>query len=167
MSILDDPDMKEVVDEFCQESKVLLKELEGILDNLEDEPENAALLEEFGQKIDRIMGSAATLGADEIATFCELGKTIGYKSSQHPDQKVRDITVAILFDAVDLLKKMFSSIENKDSKDLKELNTDAFVSRLKWLSEKFKDIDRSSCDYTAGENEDQVDIDNLLESLGL
>lgn len=170
MSLLNDPSMKEVVDEFCDETNLLIDELEDILDSLEEDIEDSTLLETFGQKIDRIMGSAATLGADEIAKFCELGKIIGYKSSQAENLQLREMVVAILFDTIDLLRQMVSSIKTSEQALLKQINTEAFGSRLKWLSDKFKDIDRASVSYKEGqesEKQDQAQIDDIMKSLGL
>ncbi len=172
--MLNDPSMKEIVDEFCQESLELFDQLEDVLDELEDNPTDSAKLELFGQIIDRVMGAAQSIGATEIGTFCELGKVIGYKSSQTNDPQLLSIVVAILFDTVDLLRKMIENLQHKDSASLKNMNTQAFVKRLRWLSDKFKDIDRASCSFTeegvggdASDNMSQSSIDDLMDSLGL
>ena len=172
MSLLDDPSMKEIVDGFCEESNELLGQLEDALDILEDDPSNTAQLEQFGQIIDRVMGAAKSIGADEIATFCELGKVIGYKSSQTDDLPLLNVVVAVLFDAVDLLEKMVEKLQTGSEKQLEGLNTKAFVSRLNWLSSKFKDIERASVTYKkegvgAENNLSQNSIDDLMASLGL
>ncbi len=169
MNLLDDPSMKEIVDDFCNESKELFLELEDCLEKLEDDPNATVELEKFGQVIDRIMGAAKSVGADDIATFCELGKTIGYKSSQIKDTALLEVVVAILFDSVEILKKMISKIQTKEDHGLKTINTDAFATRLRWLADKFKNIERSSVSYKEEEAEvlDQSSIDDLMSSLGL
>jgi len=160
---------EEILKEFVEESRVNLSELENILEELEDDCLQISKYADFGQIIDRIMGAAKSIGAEEIGLFCELGKKIGYKASQIEDQKILTIVVAVLFDSIDLLKKMISSLEEGNNKILTQLNTQAFASRLKWVSEKFKHIERSSCDVEAGEDADlsQDNIDKLLESLDL
>jgi chemotaxis protein histidine kinase CheA len=169
MDILNDPSMKEVVVEFANESLGLFKKLEEHLENLEDNPTSGHNLENFGQIIDRVMGAARSIGATEIATFCELGKLIGYKSSQVKDVPLLNVVVAVLFDAVDLLTKMMEKIKTGDDTQLKGLNTEAFVTRLKWLSEKFKDIERASCTIKKDDKKtlSQNSIDDLMASLGL
>ena len=92
MSMLTDPDMKEVVDEFCEESDKIFLELESFLEDYEDEP-SGDILEKYGQTIDRVMGAAKSLEANMIGTYCELGKTISYKASQSDDQKLLDIVL--------------------------------------------------------------------------
>ena len=172
--ILKDPEMKEVIDDFCQETTELFEQLEEILEELEDDPSQSEKLETFGQIIDRVMGAAKSIGLTEIGAFCELGKTIGYKSSQVPDAALREVVVAILFDALDILGKQLHSLKNGDIKGMKQLNTDAFATRMKWLSSKFKNVQRASCvqenqkEVTKEEKEVQTqdEIDTLMKNLG-
>ena len=78
------------------------------------------------------------------------------------------VVVAILYDAIDLLGLMITKIKTGNSKVLKQLNTEAFGTRLKWLSNKFKDIDRASCSIEKDSKElDQESIDQLMQNLGL
>ena len=138
---------------------------------LEEDSSGAEELEKFGQIIDRVMGSAQTIGAEEISRFCELGKVIGYKSSQTTDLPLLNVVVAILFDAVDLLRGMVTSLQSGNSKTLNGLSTKAFATRLKWLSNKFQNIDRASVEsdvkYENNKKMSQSSIDDLMASLGL
>lgn len=170
MNLIDDPSMKEIVVDFCNESDSLVEELEEILSSLEEDIENHANFEKFGQIIDRIMGAAKSIGAKDIATLSELGKTIGYKSSQVNDTPLLEIVVAVLFDSLDIMKKLLSNLREGNKQNLQQINTKAFVTRLNWLSEKFKDIERSSVAYKNNNNNDQLSqnsIDDLLKTLGL
>ncbi|MBF0298074.1 MAG: hypothetical protein HQK51_05100 [Oligoflexia bacterium] len=174
MSLFDDPNVdKELIMDFCKETNDLIVELEKILAELEKNPSQKGMFGQFGQKIDRIMGASKSFGLDEVATFCELGKTIGYKADQTTDDKLLNVVVAILFDAVYLLSKMIAQVKTGNSHVLKNLNTKAFVTRLKWLSDKFKHIERGSCVLTKEEEAknksslDQSAIDDLMKSLGL
>ena len=167
MSILNDPSMKEIVADFCEEAKMLFDQLEQSLVLLESNPSNSKELERFGQVIDRIMGAAKSIGADEIATFCQLGKVIGYKSSQIIDVPLIEVVVAILFDSLEMLRKMVEALKAGNDKCMNKLNTKAFVTRLHWLSEKFKNIERSSCSIEVDGNLNQNSIDDLMKSLGL
>lgn len=164
MSILNDPSMKEIVDDFCTEAEGLFDQLEQSLELLEDNPNNSKELEKFGQIIDRIMGAAKSIGASEIALFCELGKVIGYKSSQVKEIPLIEVVVAILFDSILMLRKMVTALREGNDNSMKNLNTKAFATRLTWLSEKFKDIDRASCSV---DNLSQSSIDDIMQSLGL
>ena len=70
MELIDDP---EIIEDFCKEALGLFDELEEILEDLEEDleedPSEAGGLEKFGQIIDRVMGSAQTIGAEEISRF--------------------------------------------------------------------------------------------------
>ena len=176
--MLVDNSMKEIVAEFCKEGDQFLSQLEEILFSLEDDLTQVHQLEKFGQVIDRIMGAAKSLELHKIATMCELGKIIGYKSSQVSDQKMINIVVAVLFDAVEILKKMILSVEKMGDVNIEGISTSAFITRLKWLSEKFGHIERASVAIgNANENILKVNdgtttnvqdsIDDLLKQLGL
>ncbi len=166
--MFNDPSMKEIVNDFCDEADSLFDQLENSLTTIEEDPSNTKELEKFGQVIDRIMGAAKSIGASEIATFCELGKVIGYKSSQVTDVPLIEVVVAILFDSLHMLRKMNQSLREGSDKSMNKLNTKAFVTRLNWLSEKFKDIERASCAIeNTKANLSQNSIDELMKSLGL
>ena len=163
--MLNDPSMKEIVIDFCIEAESLFDQLETCLQHLEENPNSPKELEKFGQIIDRIMGAAKSIGADEVAIFCELGKIIGYKSSQIKEIPLIEVVVAILFDSLDVLRKMITAIKEGNDSSMKKINPKALVTRLNWLSAKFKDIDRSSCVIDG--NLSQNSIDDLMQSLGL
>jgi chemotaxis protein histidine kinase CheA len=163
--MLTDPSMREIVIDFCNESDDLFNQLEASLNILEANPLEHRELEKFGQVIDRIMGAAKSMGATEIAQFCELGKLIGYKGSQISEIPLLEVVVAILFDAIHMLRKMIKSVREGNDSSMKNLNTKAFATRLTWLSDKFKDIERSSCAVNG--NLKQESIDDLMASLGL
>ena len=165
MNIINDPSMKEIVIDFCEEANSLFDQLESALNLLEENPSATKELERFGQIIDRIMGAAKSIGATEIATFCELGKVIGYKSSQITEVPLLEVVVAILFDSLDMLRKMNQALRAGNDKCMANLNTKAFTTRLNWLSEKFKDVERASCAIEVNLN--QNSIDELMKSLGL
>ena len=165
MSLINDPSMKEIIVDFCNEAESLFDQLEQTLSLVEENPNQAKELEKFGQIIDRIMGAAKSIGAEEISTFCELGKVIGYKSSQIKDLPLIEIVVAVLFDSLHMLRQMNQSLREGHDKSMNKLNTKAFATRLTWLSNKFKDIDRASCTYEA--NLSQNSIDDLMKSLGM
>ncbi|MBP9680356.1 MAG: Hpt domain-containing protein [Bacteriovorax sp.] len=167
MSILNDPSMKEIIQDFCDEANSLFDQLEASLTLMEEDPSNTKELEKFGQIIDRIMGAAKSIGATEIATFCELGKVIGYKSSQIKDLPLIEVVVAVLFDSLHMLRQMNKSLLNGNETSMNNLNTNAFVTRLNWLSAKFKDIERASCAIDNNTNLNQNSIDELMKSLGL
>jgi chemotaxis protein histidine kinase CheA len=163
-----DAESSEILNEFCKESDMLLAKMCEILEELEDDNSQSKLYEKFGQLIDRIMGTAQTLGLTEIATFCELGKFIGYKSSQIQDKPLLNIVLAVLFDATDILKKMISEFSkspgapNAKSSEANKINRTAFLSRLKWINDKFNYLERKSIAY---EKVSETGTENKLEKI--
>lgn len=168
MSMLKDPDMAEVILDFCDESDKIYSEIEEILEDYEDEPDSKKL-EIFGQTIDRVMGAAKSIEAHQSGLYCELGKTISYKASQSDDKGLLDIVVAVLFDTVDILKSMNKNILIEKEERVDGVNLEAFATRLHWLADKLKDIKRSSVsvDESSGVDMNQKSIDDLLKDLGL
>lgn len=167
MSMLSDPEMEEIVIGFTEEADALYDQLMEILESYEDDPSQKKL-EEFGQVIDRVMGAAKSIEAHRTGNFCELGKTISYKASQSMDQELLNIVVAVLFDTVEILQKMNMKIIKEKTEELNDVNLDRFSTRLRWLSEKFQNIERASVAFeTDTGGADQKSIDELLASLGL
>ena len=171
MTTLEDPSMVEIIKDFCTESEEIFNELEEMLEDYEDQP-SPNILETFGQTIDRVMGAAKSIEATYMGSFCELGKTISYKASQSTDHDLLNIAVSILFDNLEILKEVNKKILNDKTEKVEIFNLEAFGTRLKWLSDKFKNIERSSIEVQnageiLGKAEDQKSIDDLLAELGL
>jgi hypothetical protein len=168
MSMLQDPEMAEIIEDFCKESEVIYNDLEAILEDYED-GQDSKKLEEFGQVIDRVMGAAKSVDADQTGLYCDLGKTISYKASQSMDKALLDIVVAVLFDTVEILQVMNKTIASDKIEKVSGINLEAFGTRLRWLADKFKDIQRSSVSIGADDTklDDQKSIDDLLADLGL
>ena len=164
MSMLKDKEMKEVVEEFCDESDKLCEQLLDHVDDLEEDPTNNEILELFGQKIDRIMGAAKSLEADKTGKLCELSKKIGYKASQSHDEALLTLVQATLADSVEILQTLIKSIRTEGVEKTDDINLSAFIKRLYWVTEKFKDIERASVS-TDEENMDQVEIDSFLKNM--
>jgi hypothetical protein len=110
-------------------------------------------LEEFGQKVDRIMGSAKTMemtcdNPDEfemIGRYAELCKVIGYKGSQIDNNaELVNVTVGLLFDATETLEKLIEMVGKDHTMERGQVISEPFLERLKWLSTQFSDDLRSS-----------------------
>ncbi len=142
---LNDPDMKEIVIEFCDESDELIEELRDTLDEFEDHPEKPEYLEKFGQTIDRIMGASKTLGLQDLGDLCQMGKIIGYKASQVGEQPLQEVSGGILFDLCDLVEVLLTNL--REGSESHDFNVEAFKGRLEWLAAKFKHIERASCAF--------------------
>jgi chemotaxis protein histidine kinase CheA len=157
-SFLKDPDMKEAVDEFLEESRTLIEECEEALDEFEDN-EDPKQFEVYGQKIDRIMGAAKSLGAEKTGAISEFGKSIGYKASQVQDSDLHQIVLAFLQDSNEVMTTLLDQIEKTQEESS---NLDRFIKRLEWLQDKFSHIERGS---VAAEDESVMSAEDLKKIL--
>lgn len=151
----------ELLLDFKKESQELLTNIEEIVDELSDNPEQKNKLEEFGQKIDRIMGAAKTFAefSDlgevvnkkiiQIGDYCELCKTASYKASQVNDISLVTVVVAFLSDGVE---KLISFVETIDviGAESSDLVNETFLNRLKWIQAKFDTSLRGSVEINKG-----------------
>lgn len=70
--------------DFSSESQELLLEMKECMSKFKEATDNH-YFEQYGQKVDRIMGAAFTLALNDIGNLARYGKEIGYKSSQITD----------------------------------------------------------------------------------
>ena len=160
--------MDEIIEEFCKESKALLEEAEGFLEAAEDGMDTKKNLENFGQRVDRIMGSAKTIAMvngsktlQSISLITELGKTIGYKGSQVSEEALHKIVVAFLFDATDALANLVDSLAAGEVDSETDYNT--ILERLRWISTKFD----PNLSATLKTHSPEEEVRELLKRLGL
>ncbi len=170
MLMYQDPSMKDILTDFCREGRKQITQLNEHLFNLEDDLTDKAQLEKFGQVIDGMMGAAKSLEIKILGTFCELGKAIGYKASQIEDEQLIAIVVAVLIDALGIIETLVGKLEKGETLEMKDISAEAFMTRLHWLSDKFKHIKRSSVALNEAKT-DPEDLNNsineLIKQLGL
>lgn len=138
----------EIIAEFRNESNPLLGELGGYVEELEefeggDFP--SATLENFAQRVDRIMGAAKTIGMTEpeheglqaMGKIAELCKYTCYQAAKLRLAALLPVFAAFLADAVEMLQELLDGIED-EARVQKARQTFAPVlqKRLEWLSQK-------------------------------
>lgn len=77
---------KEMQDEFVKEVKQIKAELQVTVDKLTANWKQPTLYAEYGQKIDRIYGTAATLGFMEFANYTKAMKDMCYMCSNSSNE---------------------------------------------------------------------------------
>lgn len=171
----------EILKEFQIESKTLIDQIMGILESCEGDFGQVKRLEEYGQVVDRVMGGAKSLamglsGVDsehfihKIGDYAALCKAVGYKASQIEDnQQFYDVAVAFLLDATEMLTEMIDKILEPRATNFKDLFTQTFLDRLKWISSQFGAEYRASVDVNKNKSKkmSQTEINELLQKLGL
>jgi len=166
--------------EFQKETLSLIKKMNLILEQCEDDLRLAPGLEEYGQLVDRIMGGSQSLVLgivassqvvkvlEQIGNYSGVCKAVGYKTSQLKDrQEFYDICIAFLMDATEVLETMATGILEENNK---YSFNQTFINRLKWVSEQFVGEFRSSVAVKQSDPEGrmkQFEIDELLKKLNL
>jgi hypothetical protein len=173
----------EILEDFKKESKTLLKEMNEILENIEDHFEMVLELEKYGQTVDRMMGGAKSLASNfpedfpeghflhQFGDYAALCKAVGYKASQiHGNQQFFNICVALLQDATDTLGKMLSALGTDKDLPISKVLSKTFLDRLKWVSNQFGTEIRATVASSQAEKAkkmSQGEIDSLLKKLGI
>jgi hypothetical protein len=102
----------EMLAAFEEEILMIKNELQPLVATLKTQYDKGELFEKFGQVIDRIYGTASTMGFMEMASYCRAVKSISYKCSQSDNMyakgKVKDICV----NAFGYLEKFSKVIKN-------------------------------------------------------
>lgn len=137
----------EILKDFRTESISLLKELEEIVEGLEEAGAEfpAELLKEFSQKIDRIMGTAKTLltlapdhpGISFLSNVAEMCKTMGYQAAALQRANLVPIFAAFWAETVEMLTELMDALESEaTTKVLIQGRSAGLQKRLMWLAEK-------------------------------
>lgn len=165
--------MDELITDFQSESKMLTGQLMEILETIEGDYSQFKRLEEVGQLVDRVQGTAKSLavGLPELAApleaigkYGELCKAVAYKGSQVANnEQLFNIVVALLLDAAEMMDEMIASVNAAEALDFKKVLSNAFVDRLKWLEKQFPSHLRAS----VGTGQTGGDINDILKSMGL
>lgn len=111
----------ELIDDFVSEIKSIHLELKKIVAaQLKTPKMEKPLFEKFGQLVDRIYGTAMTLGYIEIGKYLLAIKEISYMSSQSDREVGQKKALRMMMECVDHIEKICLSIYHKE--ELKSLN---------------------------------------------
>lgn len=114
-------EQNELTDDFVAEIKAIHKDLSVIVNTQLKSPKmDKALFEKFGQLVDRIYGTAMTLGYTEIGKYLLSIKDISYLSSQCDREVGQKKALRMMMECVDNIDKICSAIYKKE--ELKALN---------------------------------------------
>jgi hypothetical protein len=164
----------EIINVFQQEANTLLVDLRQIIEKLEDVEDDfpKELLEEFGNKTDRIMGTATTFTEIcpghpvliQIGNFCELCKVTSYKASTLNDANLIPIFTGFWADTVDMLQELVTNVNDPQKvMTMTRGYIPTLHKRLLWLAEQIVAI------YKNRDIKDKaiINVDGLLKKLGV
>ncbi len=137
----------EILNYFKKESEEVLAELTVLVEKLEivqgDFP--SALLAEFSQKIDRIMGAAKTMsleapehpGFQRIGRLAELCKVMGYKAAERKSAPLLPIFAAFWGDTIEVTQNLVRAVEDlPKTEQIAKSFSAVLQKRLEWLLQK-------------------------------
>lgn len=177
----------EILEGFREEANQILKELATVVEGLDETTTEfpAALLTEFAQKIDRIMGAAKTLsmespdhvGLKRIGQIAEICKVLGYKASEIKRLSIIPVFAAFWADTLDAISELIEALEDeKESSAIAGRFSLVLEKRLRWLSDKLTALNpKASGTLSSGSGADaapsapasQIDVDELLKGFGI
>lgn len=166
----------EILRDFIHESKITIRDSTVLLDKVEGEMVQAKKLKDYGNLVDRIMGTAKSIGTltdpdhaiHLVGDYAALCKAVGYKASQIDDnEQFFNICVALLQDATETLDGLLDNLD-KGRDELRKSFSNTFFERLRWVSSKFStDYNESVGTGGSGQKKlEQGEIDNLLKKMG-
>jgi hypothetical protein len=111
----------EMIEEFVTEMKSIHKDLQAIVNTqLKSAKMDNALFEKFGQMVDRIYGTAMTLGYTSVGKYFLAIKEVSYMSSQSQHEVGQKKALRMLIECVENMEKICSCIYKKE--ELKSLD---------------------------------------------
>ncbi len=161
-----------ILEDFKEESLNLISECIELLESIQEDPSEVEKLKDFANRIDRVMVGAKSLALiapkdhalNLIGDYCAISKSVGHQGSQiFSNDQLYKVVVALLLDAVEMTKDLFSKLDVSVA-ELKKTLTITFLDRLKWISFQYDELEKKRNNVKKlGQNE----IDDLLKKLGL
>lgn len=112
---------KEIIDAFVAEIKSIHQELQSIVNlQLKTPKMDRSLFEKFGQLVDRIYGTAMTLGYTSVGKYFLAIKEVSYMSSQCDHEVGQKKALRMMMECVDNMEKIAACIYKKE--ELKSLD---------------------------------------------
>ncbi|HUX60308.1 MAG TPA: chemotaxis protein CheA, partial [Ignavibacteriaceae bacterium] len=139
-SMLQDPEMKEIVDSFIVESKEILEKLDLNLIELENKPNDSNLLNDVFRSFHTIKGTSGFLGLDKLTQVTHRCEDILNKLRKGEAVLNRELMDGILV-AFDKIKELLASIETNFNE---EVPIDETVELLSLLLDKLENKIESS-----------------------
>lgn len=155
----------DILNDFYEESNTLIEEMLELLESMEGDFSQKDNLKVFANKVDRIMGAAASIammtdqdnGLNLVTDYTSLCKVVAYKAADITDNsKLYDVTVALLLDGIEALEVLIKKV-TLPSAELKKLISPNFIERLRWISDQFSKQTSIKA---------QSEIDDLMKKLG-
>ncbi len=106
---------KELLKDFISEILSINKNLKEITDEqVKKKVMDKALFEKYGQAIDRIYGTATTLGFKEFGAYSKIMKDVCYSCSQVDNEMAHKKVLRMMMECNEVLEKVPAAIANTE-----------------------------------------------------
>jgi hypothetical protein len=104
---------QELINDFIKEILEINKELKTITDDqIKKKVMDKNLFEKYGQAIDRIYGTALTLGYKEFGLYARIMKEVCYSCSQSDNEMAQKKVARMMIECNEILEKVPTAILN-------------------------------------------------------
>lgn len=104
---------KEMLDAFAEEMRDLHNQLTAVVEGLKKDKTQKKLYEQFGLVIDRIYGTATTLGFMELGNYGRTMKGICYQCSQSDSEIGQKKVLNMLMSGLGFIDQLIKGIHNQ------------------------------------------------------
>lgn len=143
----------------------IVDNLTSIFEELELSPENRDFFIRMNILLKEISDSSINIQnlGPELNRFCQLMRIISKYAVRIYDAAILNICVAILYDGLDIIKKIVKNIIDGNNGFKKDFSFDVFATRVRWLKGKIKGIENQLSNNNPIELENDIEVS--LESM--
>lgn len=137
---------QELIQDFINEILEINKELKSVTDEqMKKKVMDKTLFEKFGQAIDRIYGTATTLGFKEFGAYARIMKEVSYCASQSENEMAQKKVVRMMIECNEILEKVPAALKNpKDFKNFSRVFLVETAKADRMQKAEFRNITRKS-----------------------
>ena len=138
----------EMINIFIDEIKELKADMSLIVSKLiKSKMESNNLFEQFGQMVDRIYGTAMTLGHKEIGEYTKAMKDVTYMASASDNENGKKKTLRQMIRYLELNDEICETLKEPEKSNVLNIKLRQEKSRVEILNKKeFYSVTKKSCD---------------------
>jgi two-component system chemotaxis sensor kinase CheA len=121
-SMLNDPEMKEILDSFLIETKEIMEKLDVDLVDMENKPDDTELLNQVFRSFHTIKGTSGFLGLNKLTLITHRCEDILNKLRKKESKINTSVMDAVLY-SFDKIKELVSSVEFNLNEDIDITNS--------------------------------------------
>ena len=133
MSLLLDPSLREVVNDVCDEIKILITKGELLIEKSERNPEDKSSLKAFSPLMNKIIETANAIDFEDIEMVAKKAKAVSADILKSDNDSLDSLGKGVLFDSLEVMREIVHDTFNEEKKPLSAV----IVDRLDWIYVKY------------------------------